>query len=274
MNQLQAFIYFFKRMDIVMLNDILTDDISYCGITKAMFLDKLHDICEYNLSLGKETLAMKWSESNTNSLKFSCWKLDEFANTLLITSKEDGSIISFINKTPQFNYHNYNFRIYEDEEMGFVKSAEFIILQNQCKNAIEEMKEVIFTTELILNWIKKYESLQLEVSDEEELLIYTNIKYIEEFYELYDSTLMEQDFILNYKEAEIAVLDFEKLELQDWLEKYHNLYFCVLIPTNSLADVLCANEYRFKVFNKEYKSKELFCVDRFTDLYHRMFNND
>jgi hypothetical protein len=274
MNQLQAFIYFFKRMDIVMLDDILTDDISYCGITKALFLDKLLDIFVCNLFIEKETLAMQWSESNTNCLKFSCWKLDEFENTLLITSKEDGSIISFINKTPQFNHHNSNFRIYEDEEIGFVKSTEFIMLQNQCKNAIEEMTEVIFTTELILNWITKYETLQLEVRDEEELLIYANIKYIEEFYGLYDSTLMEQDFILNYKEAELAVLDFEKLELQDWLEKYHNLYFCVLIPTNSLADVLCENEYRFKVGNKEYKSKELFCVDRFTDLYHRMFNND
>ena len=261
-------------MDIVMLDDILTDDISYCGITKALFLDKLLDIFVCNLFIEKETLAMKWSESNTNWLKFSCWKLDEFENTLLVTSKEDGSIISFINKTPQFNYHNSNFRIYEDEEIGFVKGAEFIMLQNQCKNAIEEMTEVIYTTELILNWLNKYELLHLEVRDDEELLIYTNIKYIEEFYWLYDSTLMEQDFILNYKEAEIAVLDFEKLELLDWLEKYHNLYFCVLMPTNSLADVVCANEYRFKVGNKEYKSKELFYVDRFTDLYHRMFNND
>ena len=59
MNQLQAFIYFFKRMDIVMLDEILTDDISYCGITKALFLDKLHDIFVCNLFIEKKTLAMQ-----------------------------------------------------------------------------------------------------------------------------------------------------------------------------------------------------------------------
>jgi hypothetical protein len=253
-------------MDITMLDEILTDDISYCGITKALFLEKLHDICEYNLSLGKETLAMKWSESNTNSLKFSCWRLDEFENTLLITSKENCEIISFVNKTINPTFHNSYFRVYEDEEIGFVKSTEFIILQNQCKNAIEEMTEVIFTTELILNWINKYESLQLEVSHEEEQLIYANIKYIEEFYWLWDSKLTEKKSILNYKEAEIAVLEYDQIEIQDWLEKYNDYYYqdmCNMCPRNSPAVSLCDKDYSFKEGINEYKSKELFFTEKF-----------
>ena len=268
MTQLQAFVYFLRRMDTVMLNDILTDDISYCGITKALFLDKLHDIFVCNLSLGKETLAMKWSESNTNALKFSCYKLDEFENTLLVTSKEDGSIVSFINKTPQFSHHNSNFRIYEDEEIGFVKSTEFIMLQNQCKNAIEEMTEVILTTELILNWVNKYELLHVEIRDEEELLIYTNIKYIEEFYCLWDSKLTEKESILNYKEAEIAVLEYDKIEIQEWLEKYYDYYHQDMCPRNSPAVFLCDKEYRFKERIYEYKSKELYFFEKFIFLYY------
>ena len=270
MNQLQAFIYYLIRMDIVMLNDILTDDISYCGITKALFLEKLHDICEYNLSLGKETLAMKWSESNTNSLKFSCWKLDEFENTLHVTLKEDGSIISFINKTPEFSFHNSNFRVYEDEEIGFEKSIEFVMLQNQCENAIEEITDVLITTELILNWVNKYELLHQEIKDEEELLLYTNIKYIEEFYWLWDSKLTKKKSILNYKEAEIAVLEYDQIEIQDWLEKYNDYYYqdmCHMCPRNSPAISLCDKDYSFKEGINEYKSKELYFTEKFIDLY-------
>ena len=75
MNQLQAFIYFLKRMDLVMLEEILTDETSYCGTTKALFLEKLQDIFTWNLFLENETLPVQWSESNTNCLQFFCWKI-------------------------------------------------------------------------------------------------------------------------------------------------------------------------------------------------------
>lgn len=267
MNQLHAFVYFLKRMDTVMLDEILTDDISYCGTTKALFLEKLQDIFVWNLFIEKETLAIKWSESNTKCLKFSCWKLDEFENTLLITSKEDGNIISFINKTPQFNHHNSNFRIYEDEEIGFVRSTEFIMLQHKSKTAIEEMTDVLFTTELILNWVNQYEILYHEIKDEDDVCKYGNTKYIEEFFWMWESKSYEKDLILKYKEAETAVLEYTENEIVDWLDKYHNLYYCVLMPSNSLADFVCNIEYRYKVGNREYRSKELYYVEKFTDLY-------
>jgi hypothetical protein len=120
-------------MDIVMLDEILTDDISYCGTTKDIFLDKLQDIFTWNLFLENKTLPVKWSETNSNHLQFFCWQSNEYENILLVTSKESGEIISFINKRPHFGFHNSAFRIYEDEEIGFVKSTEFIMLQNKEK---------------------------------------------------------------------------------------------------------------------------------------------
>jgi hypothetical protein len=267
MNQLQAFVYFLKLMDIVMLDEILTDDISYCGTTKALFLEKLQDIFVWNLFLENETLPVQWSDTNSNHLQFFCWQSNEYENILLVTSKESGEIISFINKRPHFGHHNSALRIYDDEEIGFVKSAEFIMLQNQCKNAIEEMTEVLYTTELILNWVNKYELLYLEIKDEDDECRYKNIKYVEEFFELWQSKSYEKDLILNYKDAEKAVLEYNANDIIDWLNKYHNLYFCVLMPSNSLADFLCDKEYRFKQGNRQYKSKELFYVEKFTDLY-------
>ena len=274
MNQLQAFVYFLKRMDIVMLDEILTDDISYCGTTKALFLEKLQDIFVWNLFLENEVLPVQWSETNSNHLQFFCWQSNEYENILLVTSKESGEIISFINKRPHFGHHNSALRIYEDEEIGYVKSAEFVMLQHQSKTAIEKMTDVLFTTELILNWVNQYEILYHEIKDEDDVCKYGNTKYIEEFFWMWESKSYEKDLILKYKEAETAVLEFDKLELQEWLIKYQNLYYCELSPCNSLADFVCDKEYRYKLGNREYKSKELFYVEKFTDLYYRRFNND
>lgn len=267
MNQLQAFLYFLKRMDIVMLDDILTDDISYCGTTKTLFLEKLQYIFVWNRFLENQTLPVKWSETNYNHLQFFCWRPNEYENTLLVTTKANGDIISFINKRPHFGFHNSAFRVYEDEKIGFVKSIEFILLQHRCKTAIEEMTDVLYTTELILNWLNYYESLYLKIKDEEDGFIYKNIKHVEEFFELWDSKSYEEDLILKYKDAETAVLEFEQIEISDWLDKYHNLFFCVLMPSNSIAEFMCDKEYRYKLGNREYKSKELFYVEKFTDLY-------
>ena len=267
MNQLQAFEYFLKQMDIVMLDEILTDDISYCGTTKDIFLDKLQDIFTWNLFLENKTLPVKWSETNSNHLQFFCWFPNEYENTFLVTSKADGTIISFINKRSHYGFHNSAFRVYDDEEIGFKKSTEFIMLQNQCKNAIEEMTDVLYTTELILNWVNQYNLLYLEIKDEDDECIYKNMKYVEEFFELWQSKSYEKDLILNYKDAETAVLEYNANEVINWLNKYHNLYFCMLMPSNSLADFVCDKEYRFKLGNREYKSKELFFVEKFTDLY-------
>lgn len=254
-------------MDIVMLDEILTDNISYCGTKKALFLEKLQDIFTWNLFLENETLPVQWSESNTNCLQFFCWKPNDYENAFLINSTKDGSIISFINKRPHFGFHNSFFRIYEDEEIGFVKSAEFIILQNKCKNAIEEMTEVLYTTDLILNWVNQYLSLYNEINDEDDECIYKNIKYVEEFFELWQSKSMQKESIINYKKAELAVLEYDQLELQDWLEKYYYFYCCEQCPRNSNAIFLCDKEYWFKEGKYEYKSKELYFTEKFFDLY-------
>lgn len=275
MTQLQAFVYFLRRMDIVMLNDILTDDISYCGTTKSILLEKLQDIFDWNTFLKNEMLPVKWSDSNTNCLQFFCWKPDEWVNTLLITSMKDGKIISFINKTPHFGFHKSSLRIYEDEEIGFVKSTEFIMLQNQCKNAIDEMTDVLITTDLILNWLKKYKFLYNEIIDGDDEIKYKNIECVEDFYERWDTNLVLEGYILKYKEAEIAVQDYEQLDLVEWLDKYNYLYYCVIDPRNSIAIFICDKTYRFKEGLKEYESKELFFVERFLDLYHtnNLFQN-
>ena len=155
----------------------------------------------------------------------------------------------------------------EDEEIGFVKSANFIILQNQCKKAIDEMIDVVFTTDLILNWVEKHESLYKEIIDEDDELKYMNIKYMEEFYELWNSKLIKKESILNYKKSELAVHEYDQLELQDWLEKYCYYYSCEQCPRNSTAVFVCDKEYRFKTGKDEYKSKELYFIEKFFDLY-------
>jgi len=272
MNQLQAFVYFLKRMDIVMLDEILTDDISYCGTTKALFLEKLQDIFVWNLFLENEVLPVQWSETNSNHLQFFCWQSNEYENILLVTSKESGEIISFINKRPHFGYHNSALRIYEDEEIGYVKSAEFIMLQHQSKTAIDEMTDVVYTTELILNWVNQYEILYHEIKDEDDVCKYSNTKYIEEFFWMWESKLYEKESILNYKKAELAVQEYFQLEVEDWLEKYYDFYCREQCPRNTTAQFICEKEYRFSEGKKQYQSKELYFTEKFFELYCNLYD--
>ena len=267
MNQLEAFVFFLKRMDLQMINEILSDDISYCGTTKAIFLEKLNDIFVYNLFLENEKLSVRWSETNTNCLEFFSWYPNDFENKFHITTREDGSIISFSNKRPHFGFHNSAFRVYDDEEIGFVKSAEFKYLQKQCKSALDELIDVTFTTELILNWVNGHEQLFLNVKDEDDEPKYKNIKYVEEFFFKWDSKSMERDSIVNYKATECAVEGYSEMDLQDWLYYFSEVYFRDAVPRNSTAIFICDKEYRFIDGKHEYQSKELYFTEKFFQLY-------
>ena len=267
MNQLQAFIYFLKRMDIQMIDEILSDDIYYCGTTKAIFIEKLNDIFVWNLFLENDVLPFRWAESNANCLEFFCWKQNEYENRFHITTREDGSIISFSNKRPHFGFHNSAFRVYDDEEIGFAKSPEFKYLQKQCRSALDELIDVTFTTELILNWVNGHEQLFLNVKDEDDEPKYKNIKYVEEFFWKWDSKSMERDSIVNYKATECAVEEYSEMELRDWLDYFSEVYFRDAVPRNSTAIFICDKEYRFKEGNYEYQSKELYFTEKFFQLY-------
>ena len=60
------------------------------------------------------------------------------------------------------------------------------------------------------------------------------------------------------------------METQDWLEKYSDYYYYDQCPRNSSADFVCEKQYRLKFGNREYMSKELYYVEKFTELYYEM----
>lgn len=267
MTQLQAFTFFLKSMDIVMLDEVLTDDICYCGTTKEIFLEKLQDVFNWNLSLKNDILHLEWSEINSNYLHFFRWHPNDYENTFLVTTKENGRIKSFINKRPHFGFYNFAFRVYDDEEIGFVKTSEFIMLQNKCKQAIEKMTGVTYTTDLILNWVSHYETLYLEIKDEDDEPKFKNIKYVEEFFWMWDYKSFQRESILNFENAELALLEYHNLEEREWLDKYYYLYWNGGFPRDTTAEFICEREYRFSEGDKQYQSKELFCVEKFFELY-------
>jgi hypothetical protein len=110
MTQLEAFIYYLKQMDLEMLNDILSDDIFYCGTTKKIFLEKLDAIFEHNISLNNKTLAAQRSKVKPNCIEFVCWNNHYWKNALLVSEKK-GAIISFISKRRNESHYAHNFRI-------------------------------------------------------------------------------------------------------------------------------------------------------------------
>ncbi len=273
MNQLQAFIYYLIRMDIVMLNDILTEDISYCGVSKKIFLEKLGDVFEHNASLNNENLAVQRSPKNTNCIEFFCWYNGYWENSLLIKEK-NGSIISFIRKQKSDSHNPFCFRIYQDEEIGFVKSDDFIMNQNKCKEAIDLIKDKILTTELILNWVREYEDLYEDLCDENNgVSIIENIKFLEEFVELWECRDWDKRLILNYTLAEEALNEYNSIDEKEWIENHLYTYSCKLISGDTLAEFSCDENYRFKHRSDLYESKELYLVHKFTDLYNKRYHD-
>lgn len=267
MTQLDAFIYFLEQMDLKMLDEILTEDISYCGISKKLFLEKLVDVFEYNASLNNKTLAVQKSPKNPNCIQFFCWQPNYWENSLLVKDIE-GAIVSFIRKPKNESHSPFNFRIYHDEEIGFVKSADFIMTQHKCKEAIDLVKGKILTTDLILNWLSEYEDLYQELNDENnDVSIIENIKYLEEFVGQWEMLDYDKRLILNYTLAEEALNEYNTIDEQEWTKKHSDTYYCKLIPGNSLAEFLCDQKHRFNEGTRLYESKELYLVHKFTDLY-------
>lgn len=70
MTQREAFFYYFKNMDIPNLELILTDDIFYSGIPRALFINKLKLVFEQNTKLGKE-MDYTFENQNPNFFYFS-----------------------------------------------------------------------------------------------------------------------------------------------------------------------------------------------------------
>ncbi|QBN19758.1 hypothetical protein [Flavobacterium nackdongense] len=266
MTQLDAFIYFLERMDLEMLDEILTEDISYCGTTKKIFLEKLAGIFKYNTSLNNKTLAVKKSKKNQNCIKFVCWNNTYWENRLLVTESK-GSIISFVSKRKNNLHSKSHFRIYKDEKIGFVKSADFIILQNNCKNAINLFSGRILTTEFIHNWVSVFRCLYKEINEES---IIKNIRYFEEFVEFWEATCYEEELIQKYTLAEEALNEYRTTDELEWIKRYAYIFYCELIPGNTCAEYLCDETYRFKEGNIIYESKELYLVYKFTDLYNSL----
>ena len=259
-------------MDIVMLNDILTEDISYCGISKKLFLEKLGDVFEYNASLNNKTLAVQRSPKNSNCIEFFCWHTGYWENSLLVKENK-GSIISFIRKQKGDSHNPFCFRIYQDEEIGFVKSTDFIMTQQKCKEAIDLVKGKILTTELILNWLSEYEFLYEELNDENnDVSIIENIKYLEEFVGLWECRDWDKRLILNYTLAEEALNEYNTIDEREWIKKHLHIFSCELIPGNTLAQFICDEKHRFKEGTDLYESKELYIVHKFTDLFHKRYH--
>lgn len=272
MTQLDAFIYFLEQMDLKMLNEILTEDISYCGTTKEIFLEKLGGVFEYNASLNNKTLAVQKSSKNPNYINFLCFDNKYWVNTLLVTHR-NGTILSFLNKKRNDSHFKGNFRVYNDEEIGYVKTTELIMTQNVCKYAIDLISNTTLTTELIINWLKEYKYLYQELNDDNnDESVIENIKYLEEFVGLWEIMDYDKRLILNSALAEIALNEFDTTNEQEWIEKYSYTFHCELIPGNTCAEFLCDEKYRFKDRNTIFESKELFLVHKFTDLYFNLYS--
>jgi hypothetical protein len=168
--------------------------------------------------------------------------------------------------------------IKEDEKADFEPSIDFLIKNQQCKFAYEELIQYqnnIIAKELYLAWLDKFYSLFKSFD-----LPPFYYRAYDEFYKLYDNLNYLNDFFKFEDIAKEALLDFKNLSLDEeidllrWLVKYEecgqnlNLflyedidleypenkdYFIIENITISTSDIHHLAKFKF-IFDKYYNS--------------------
>jgi hypothetical protein len=99
---------------------------------------------------------------------------------------------------------------------------------------------------------------------------YEDVKYLDEFIGLWEIISYDEGLIKKYTLVEKALSEYGKINHQTWIQNHKDTYFCELIPGYSSAEVICEIKFRFKDNSRIYESKELYLVNKFTDLYSKL----
>ncbi|WP_367756117.1 hypothetical protein [Flavobacterium sp. WC2430] len=276
MTQKEALLYYLQRMDIDMLDTILSDNITYYGVPKSVFLERLNYIFNnYNLGIEIEFLKLKQKDKTSNIYYLSFDKF-EFEPEFIIEEKE-GTILNISNSVEVnsqedvWDLHPWELFFGEDEKANFNPTNDYVITLHKCTIAFEKFinNEIqILTSDIIFNWLKMYESVYNGIEND-----YLMFKY-NDFKELYSTFQFYTDTLKYYKNAKIAVSTFENFdiaEIQKWIDQYSKLFFC---ETQSLTG--CFKEINYtdktakligKFPNIYFKGDDFISIIKFNELY-------
>jgi len=215
-------------MDIEMLDLILEDSITYFGVSKSVFLEKLSYIFnQERLSGEKGFLKIKKHKKRPNTyyllLRMAC-----YANRFVI-EEEEGRIIKVYDIKKEISKDDIEFfdRVAlffgTDEKADFIPSNDYVMNVYRCTKAYEELvndKIQVLTSNDIYQWLRKHVLLYNEIKDAYLLFKYNDFRTLF----LLLKFLLEE--LQNYNEAKRALETFDDSNiaaLHQWLVDYNRI---------------------------------------------------
>lgn len=254
MNQKETFIHLFEIMDIVMLENILTDDIYYCGISKKMFIAKLSDVFARNLKIGRKKCEIKKDTLNTNILLYQ----DGNKTGKLYIADFEGKITGFINENNLFDGYRL-FQVYADEQEDFSLTDEDKAIIRRTEQALTEFESnqpIQFN--FLDEWLDKYAKND---EDEDHRFDQYPLKKVCVFEEIYDE-LLKLYFLIDKSGVSKDVLSDRKCSEADIHWYYRNIDKVRDLSrySDTYSKVVCDNEFFFEYEEFKFKIQDFFIL--------------
>ncbi len=286
--QKEAFLFYLQKMDVVMLEIILPDTITYFGANKTDFLERLAHILNQLKLAGEETpLTINQKEDSSNSYYLTSTVFD-FEQEFIIEEKEgcisnisSGLEIKSYVEVEELHCLEIFFGI--DERTDFIPTTDYVLKLHKVRNAFEEIvndKIKILDFSYISYWIKKHKSLYKEIKKDTLMFKFNN------FRNLYITLKYIKKRLKCSLAAEIALRSFDDTSdstIQKWKDDFNRLFFCELqsfevgfTNIDRINKTLKINTYPNIIF----KGSEFFSIFKFIELYtkhcdfHRVLIND
>jgi len=278
--QKQAFLYYLQNMDLDMLDVILSDEITYYGATKSMFLEKLGQLFEkQRLSRYKKGLKIKQHKKQPTVYYFILHESDH-ANKFILEDQQ-GIITKIVAYNQDRSYEAYEVRsIFElffgdDELANFIPTTTYVMNVYECNQAYEELvneKCILLTSKDLFDWLCKHAGFYNDIKD------YYLMANYEKFRNLYFCLEYIFEQLQHYEEAKEALNTFsdaDKETFSQWLADYHFLNFCNASSFESNFDEIDFENNTLKYISKRniyFTGDDFLTLVKFDRLYNEMYH--
>lgn len=276
--QKETFMEYFQRMDVEMLDIILDDSITYFGVNKTVFLERLSNIFKQIKGTGVAEL-LSIQKLTTNRYCYSLKELDleqEFTMEEMegrITSILSNKIVTSSEDLEELHELEIFFGL--DERTDFIPTTDYVLKLHKVRNAFEEIvndKIKILDFSYISYWIKKHKSLYKEIKKDTLMFKFNN------FRNLYITLKYIKKRLKCSLAAEIAIRSFDDTSdstIQKWKDDFNRLFFCELqsfevgfTSIDRINKTLKINTYPNIIF----KGSEFISIIKFNEIFTKYFD--
>lgn len=278
LSQKDAFLKCLENMDLIMLDEVLDDSITYFGASKKVFLNKLGYIFnKVHLGGGAAPLEIyrHRKRSDTYYLKLIIFS---YANKFVIDER-DGKIINIYNPRENFsreyveNVYSLNIFFGIDERPEFKPTIDYLKNLNKCSLAYQELVndnvEILSAKEIYL-WLTKHQNFYISIKDD---YLYFNYKKFLNLYFILEDLIDKLRFHYAAVEA-LTLFENNNISIQKWLIKYYRIAFYEVFHFESdFSDIDYDNKTLRHYFHPRIRlsGEHFFTILKFNEIYHQYY---